>query len=124
LAEREGSQLITGIHGLIFASDADGVRGFFRDVLGFPSVDTGDGWLIFRLPPAELGVHPDGEGGRHQLSLLCDDVQATVAELRAKGVEFTRPIRDEGWGLETWIRLPGGGELSLYQPKHPSPLGS
>jgi len=114
--------VITGVHGLIFTSDAEGVRAFFRDVLGFPSLDTGDGWLIFRLPPAELGVHPDEGDGRHQLSLLCDDVHATVADLEGKGVEFTGPITDEGWGLETWIRLPGGGELSLYEPKHPSPL--
>jgi hypothetical protein len=83
---------------------------------------TGVHGLIFRLPPAELGVHPDEEDGRHQLSLLCDDVHATVAELEGKGVEFTGPISDEGWGLETWIRLPGGGELSLHEPKHPSPL--
>jgi catechol 2,3-dioxygenase-like lactoylglutathione lyase family enzyme len=112
--------MITGVHGLIFSRDAEGVRAFFRDMLGFPSIATGNGWLIFRLPPAELGVHP-GEESAHQLSFLCDDVHATVAELEGKGVEFAKPITDQGWGLETRIRLPGGGELSLYEPKHPSP---
>jgi catechol 2,3-dioxygenase-like lactoylglutathione lyase family enzyme len=115
--------VITGVHGLIVTRDPEGVRAFFRDVLGFPSIDTGDGWLIFRLPPAELGVHPGEEEGTHQLSLLCDDVHATVAELEGKGVEFARPITDQGWGLETWMRLPGGGELSLYQPRHARPPG-
>jgi predicted enzyme related to lactoylglutathione lyase len=113
--------MITGVHALIYTKDADDVRAFFRDVLGFPSVDSGEGWLLFALPPAELGVHPTEEGGHHEMYLMCDDVHATVDELKNKGVEFAQPISDQGWGLVTSIRLPGGGELGLYQPRHPSP---
>jgi catechol 2,3-dioxygenase-like lactoylglutathione lyase family enzyme len=113
--------VITGVHGVVFTSDADGLRAFLRDTLGFPSVDAGGGWLIFALPPAELAAHPADEGGRHQLYLMCDDVHATVAELEAKGVRFTGPVEDEGWGLHTAIELPGGGELGLYEPRHPVP---
>jgi catechol 2,3-dioxygenase-like lactoylglutathione lyase family enzyme len=112
--------MITGVHSTLFTSDADGLRAFFSEVLGFSSVDAGDGWLIFALPPAELGVHPSDEGGRHELYLMCDDVEATVEELTSKGVEFTRPVRDEGFGLMTSFRLPGGGELGLYEPRHPT----
>jgi catechol 2,3-dioxygenase-like lactoylglutathione lyase family enzyme len=113
--------VITGVHAVIFTSDAEGVRAFLRDVLGLSSVDAGGGWLIFALPPAELAAHPAGEGGRHELHLMCDDVHATVEELKGKGVEFTRPISDEGFGLMTALRLPGGGELGLYEPRHPVP---
>jgi predicted enzyme related to lactoylglutathione lyase len=119
-----GPDMITGVHALIFTMDAERDRAFFRDVLEFPSVDAGDGWLIFGLPPAELAAHPAEQGGEHELYLMCDDVDATVAELKAKGVELARPIRDEGFGLVTAIRLPGGGELGLYQPRHPSPLSA
>ncbi len=94
----------------------------FRDVLGLSSVDAGGGWLIFALPPAELAAHPTEEGGHHELYLMCDDIRATVAELKAKGVEFTDEISDEGFGLMTSLRLPGGGELGLYEPRHPTPL--
>jgi catechol 2,3-dioxygenase-like lactoylglutathione lyase family enzyme len=114
--------MITGVHALIYTADAERDRAFFRDVLEFSSVDAGGGWLIFALPPAELAAHPADEGGRHELYLMCDDVQATVAELKAKGVDFAGPINDEGFGLATAIRLPGGGKLGLYQPRHPSPL--
>jgi catechol 2,3-dioxygenase-like lactoylglutathione lyase family enzyme len=117
-----GVTVITGVHALIFTRDADGVRAFFRDVLGFPSVDAGGGWLIFALPPAELGIHPTDEDGHHELYLMCEDIHATVEELTRKGVEFTRPIRDERFGLVTWAKAPGGGELALYEPKHPTPL--
>jgi catechol 2,3-dioxygenase-like lactoylglutathione lyase family enzyme len=113
--------MITGAHAIIFTRDADGVRAFFRDVLGLPSVDAGRGWLIFALPPAELAAHPTDEPGRHELYLMCDDVHATVDELRGKGVEFIRPISDEGFGLVTAIKMPGGGELGLYEPRHPIP---
>jgi catechol 2,3-dioxygenase-like lactoylglutathione lyase family enzyme len=109
--------MITGVHAVVFTPDAEAVRGFFRDVLGFPSVDAGDGGLVFGLPPAEFGVHPDG-GYRHELALMCDDVAATVTELEAKGVELARPLADEGFGLVTAIRMPGGGELMLYEPRH------
>jgi predicted enzyme related to lactoylglutathione lyase len=114
--------MINGVHALIYAKDADKTRAFFRDVLELPSVDAGHGWLIFALPPAELGIHPaDGEQ-RHELYLMCDDVDATVKELKSKGVEFARPIKDEGFGRVTAIKVPGGGELGLYEPRHPTAL--
>jgi hypothetical protein len=93
-------------------------------VLHFSSVDAGGGWLIFALPPAELAAHPTDDDGRHELYLMCDNVYSTVDELEGKGVEFTQPISDEGFGLVTAIRLPGGGELGLYEPRHPTPHGS
>src|SRR5437868_2328598 len=109
---------ISGVHALIYSSEPDQMRAFFRDVLELPSVDAGGGWLIFTLPPAELAAHPAEEGGRHELYLMCDDIQTTIAELEAKGVEFTRPVSDEGFGLLTSLRVPGGGELGLYEPRH------
>lgn len=114
--------MINGVHALIFSKDADAVRAFFRDVLGFTSVDAGGGWLIFALPPAELGIHPADENS-HELYLMCDDLKATVEQLQGKGIEFSRPISDEGFGLVTAAKIPGGGELALYQPKHPTALG-
>jgi len=114
--------VITGAHSIVYSSDADGVRAFFRDVLGLPAVDAGHGWLIFALPPAEVAAHPTDGPGRHELYLMCDDIGATVEELRAKGVEFTGPVEEERWGLVTAIKLPGGVELGLYEPRHPSPL--
>lgn len=114
--------MITGTHAIIYASDADLARAFFRDVLGFPNVDVHDGWLIFRLPPAELGIHPDAgpgaPGGRHELFLMCDDLGQTMAELEAKGAEFASPVTEAGFGIVTSIRIPGAGEVGLYQPKH------
>jgi catechol 2,3-dioxygenase-like lactoylglutathione lyase family enzyme len=118
--------VIAGAHALIYAEDAAATREFFRDVLGLRCVDDGDGWLIFALPPAELGVHPGPgwgkETGHHELFLMCHDVEQTVGELEAKGIEFVSPITDEGWGLATRFRVPGGGEIGLYQPEHASPL--
>jgi catechol 2,3-dioxygenase-like lactoylglutathione lyase family enzyme len=113
--------VITGAHAIVYSTDADADRAFFRDVLGFPSVDAGGGWLIFALPPAELAAHPADAGGRHELYLMCDEIEATVADLQAKGVEFTAPVSDEGFGLLTSLKLPGGGELGLYEPRHPIP---
>src|SRR5262249_58041619 len=103
--------------------DADADRAFFRDVLELPSEDAGHGWLIFALPPAELAPHPADENDRHELYLMCDDIAATVAELSARGAGIAGPVTDEGFGLVTAIRLPGGGQLGLYEPRHPSPLG-
>jgi catechol 2,3-dioxygenase-like lactoylglutathione lyase family enzyme len=119
--------VITGTHAIVYAEDADRARAFFRDVLGLPNVDAGGGWLIFRMPPAELGVHPAGApeapqataAGRHELFLMCDDITATVDELAAKGVEFHSGVSDEGFGLMTTMRIPGGGVLGLYQARHP-----
>jgi catechol 2,3-dioxygenase-like lactoylglutathione lyase family enzyme len=116
--------MINAAHVIIYAEDADATRAFFRDVLGLRHVDAGDNWLIFALPPAELGVHPTGPppgggDGRHELYLMCDDITATIAELTAKGVEFTSPVTDRGWGLVASLRVPGGGELGLYEPRHP-----
>lgn len=116
--------MINGVHAVIFSKDAEGLRAFLGDVLGFPSVDAGGGWLIFELPPAELAAHPTDEDGHHELYLMCEDVAATVDELKRKGVEFTGPITDEGFGLMTAMKVPGGGELGLYEPRHPTPLSS
>jgi predicted enzyme related to lactoylglutathione lyase len=113
--------MITGAHAIVFTDDADGVRAFFKDVLELSSVDAGDGWLIFALPTAELAAHPADNAGHHELYLMCDDIHATVAELESKGVELSRPISDERWGLITAIKMPDGGELALYEPKHPTP---
>ena len=114
--------MITGMHAIVFSPEAEKVRAFFADVLGLSSVDAGGGWLIFALPPAELAVHPaDGES-HHELYLMCDDIRATLSELKDKGVEVARDVSDQGWGLLAAIRLPDGSELSLYEPRHPSPL--
>ena len=119
--------MITGTHAVVYAEDAEKARAFFRDVLELPNVDAHGGWLIFKLPPAELGIHPAGEtgdpntgapSGHHELYLMCDDVEATVADLTAKGVEFTAAIENQGFGLLTRLRVPGAGEVGLYQPRH------
>jgi catechol 2,3-dioxygenase-like lactoylglutathione lyase family enzyme len=116
--------LITGIHAIVYTPDPEGVRAFFRDVLGLRSVDAGNGWPIFALPPAELAAHPADGRGQHQLYLMCDDINTTVDELRGKGVEFSTGISDAGWGLMTTLTLPDGSDLALYEPRHPSPLSS
>jgi catechol 2,3-dioxygenase-like lactoylglutathione lyase family enzyme len=115
--------MINGAHTIIYSRHAEEIREFFRTTLGFRSVDAGGGWHIAALPPAELAVHPaDGEN-RHELYLMCDDINTTVDELKNKGVEFSQPVSDQGWGLLTSIRLPGGGELGLYEPRHPTAIG-
>jgi catechol 2,3-dioxygenase-like lactoylglutathione lyase family enzyme len=112
--------MITGAHTILYSSAAEEIRAFFRDVLEFPSVDAGGGWLIFAMPPAELAVHPTDGPDKHELYLMCDDIEATMAELDAKGVP-SAPVSDQGWGLLTTITLPGGSQLGLYQPRHPIP---
>jgi catechol 2,3-dioxygenase-like lactoylglutathione lyase family enzyme len=145
--------MITAVHTLIYADDAGRARAFLRDVLGWPCVDSGGGWLIFRTGPGEMGVHPtsdegeavtaegssggdadtgdesgggDGDSGawsttqHHEITLMCDDITATVAELRGRGVEFLRGVRDDGFGLTTAFAVPGAGSMMLYEPKHPS----
>jgi catechol 2,3-dioxygenase-like lactoylglutathione lyase family enzyme len=112
--------MVAGVHAILFSQKADELRAFLRDVLELEGVDAGHGWLIFGLPPAELAVHPDEGLTRCELYLMCDDVQATVERLQAKGVEIAQPISDQGWGLLTAIRLPDGSELGIYQPRHPT----
>jgi hypothetical protein len=112
--------VINGAHAILYSADADATRAALREVLGTRSVDAGGGWLILALPPAEVAVHPAGEGGAVELYLMCEDVQATLTALRDKGIEATRPVSDEGWGLLTAIALPGGVEIGLYQPRHPT----
>jgi catechol 2,3-dioxygenase-like lactoylglutathione lyase family enzyme len=109
--------MITGMHAIIYSRDAAADRAFFRDVLGFPSVDAGDGWLIFAAPPSELAFHPAESDGKHEVYLMCDDVKAEVDRLGGEGIECS-PVTDQGWGLLTSIRLPGGGDLGLYEPRH------
>ncbi len=118
--------VITGYHSIVYSEDPVATRAFLRDVLGWPSIDAGGGWLIFKTPPSEVGVHPavSDSGQRwatpphHQCSLMCDDIEATVAELRAKGVEVREEIEDQGFGLVTEIDVPGAGSMMLYQPRH------
>ena len=112
--------MITAVHALVYSKDADAGRRFFRDVLKLKSVDAGDGWLIFALPPTEIAVHPtdDAEAPVATLHFMCDDIEKTVAELRAKGVEILKPVQDQGYGLVTSIRIPGNIEFGLYEPRH------
>jgi hypothetical protein len=112
--------MINGAHAILYSDDADATRAALAKVLGTRSVDAGGGWLIFALPPAEIAVHPAEAGGRAELYLLTDDVAATVTALQAEGIQVTRPISDQGGGLLTAISLPGGVELGLYQPRHPT----
>jgi len=112
--------MITGVHTIIYSPAAEEIRTFFRDVLEFPSVDAGAGWLIFALPPAELAAHPTDGASKHELYLMCDNIEATIDELKRKGVDITGPVSDLGWGLFTTLALPGGSELGLYQPRHPT----
>jgi predicted enzyme related to lactoylglutathione lyase len=110
--------MIGGVHTILYSKNADAVRAFLRDVLEFDSVDAGHGWLIFAAPPGELAVHP-GEGkGYHELYLMCSDIRAVVEKLGKRGVEFTMPVTDRGWGLLTQIKLPDGEPLGLYEPRH------
>ena len=123
--------MIKAVHTLVYSDDPEATRAFLRDVLGWPYVEhpeSGAGWLIFKTGPSEMGVHPTSgtyEGQdysyplHHSISLMCDDIEATVAELKAKGAEFSGEIQDFGFGLATSLELPGAGEILLYQPQHP-----
>jgi catechol 2,3-dioxygenase-like lactoylglutathione lyase family enzyme len=113
--------MIRGMHGMFYSSDPAATRAFFRDVLGFPASDAGDGWLIFNMPEADLGFHPAGEiggapSGTPSLSFYCDDIATTVKELKAKGVEFVGEVANHGYGLVTFFHVPGGFTIQLYQP--------
>lgn len=111
---------ITGAHSIIYSLNAEADRAFFRDVLKFPNVDVGSGWLIFGLPPSEVAVHPSNENDVHELYLMCDDINAFLEEMNGRGVDC-EPVDDQGWGLLSQIKLPGGGKLGVYQPRHPRP---
>ena len=115
--------MISGAHAMLFSADPDADRAFLKDVLEIPCVDSGGGWLIFALPPAEIAVHPTDGAPQQELYLMCDDIEATVAELTGRGVTTEGGISDQGWGLLTTIRLPGGGSLGLYEPRHPVAAG-
>ena len=112
--------MIKGMHGIFFTPEAEEARSFVRDKLGLPHVDAGGGWLIFTVPQAEFAFHP-GDDTHHDISFWCDDVEATRAELQAKGVDFTSPVTDQGFGLVTTFEMPGGIEVMLYEPRHPQP---
>jgi hypothetical protein len=111
--------MIFGAHVIVYSTDAEADRAFFRDVLGYPWVDAGHDWLIFALPPAEVAVHPAEEVVGHDLYLMCDDLPAEMASLAERGVHCSE-VEEARWGTVTKIRLPGGGEVGLYQPKHPT----
>ena len=113
--------MIFGAHVVVYSNDAMADRAFFRETLGFSSVDAGHGWLIFALPPAEVAVHPAEENDRHELYFMCDDLKAEISALGKKGVRCSE-VQEARWGSITKIRLPGGSEVGLYQPKHPSAL--
>jgi catechol 2,3-dioxygenase-like lactoylglutathione lyase family enzyme len=113
--------VITGLHVLVHADDAEAARAFFRDVLGWPHVDAHDGWLIFGTGPSELGVHPtDGGSAHHEISFVCDDIEQTVAELTAKGAAFAGGIESRGFGRTIALEVPGCGRMLLYEPRHPT----
>ena len=111
---------ITGSHSIIYSKDSAADRVFLKDVLKFPNVDVGDGWLIFGLPPSEVAVHPSEKNDVHEFYLMCDDVEALVAELKEREIACD-PIHNLGWGLITQVALPGGGKLGIYQPRHARP---
>jgi catechol 2,3-dioxygenase-like lactoylglutathione lyase family enzyme len=117
-----GGQMICGAHVIVYSKNADADRTFFRDVLGFKSVDAGRGWLIFALPPGEAAVHPSDENDIHELYFMCDDLKAEMASLVEMGIKCSG-VHEERWGSITKMQLPGGGEIGLYQPKHPTALG-
>jgi hypothetical protein len=112
--------MINGVHVILYSTDAEADRVFIRDVLGFAGIDAGSGWLIFKLPPAEIALHPTDGPGKHEFYLMCDDIEKTLAELAAKGVMISEPVNDQRWGLLASIKLPSGSDLSLYQPRHPT----
>jgi catechol 2,3-dioxygenase-like lactoylglutathione lyase family enzyme len=112
-----GESMINGAHVIIYSTDAEADRAFIRDVLGFVHVDAGDGWLIFKLPPAEIAVHPTGGQSQHEFYLMCDDIDATLDTLTANGAEVS-PVTDVRWGLRASVKLPSGSDLPLYQPRH------
>jgi catechol 2,3-dioxygenase-like lactoylglutathione lyase family enzyme len=114
--------MISGAHMIVYSKDAEADRAFFRDVLGFASVDAGHGWLIFAMPPAETAFHPSDANDVHELYFMCEDLKAEMATLAEKGVRCS-DVQEARWGSITKIQLPGGGKVGLYQPKHPTAIG-
>ncbi len=114
--------MISGAHMIVYSKDAEADRAFFRDVLGFASVDAGHGWLIFAMPPAEAAFHPSDANDVHELYFMCEDLKVEMAALAEKGVRCSE-VQEARWGLITKIQLPGGGKVGLYQPKHPTAIG-
>lgn len=112
--------MITGAHAIIYSTDPQADRAFLREVLGFPHVDAGEGWLIFGLPPAELAVHPSDQNDRHELFLICDDIQVFIHKMAQHSIKYSQ-IQNQSWGQITYITLPGGGQLGVYQPAHARP---
>ncbi len=112
--------MIKGMHGLFYTPEAEAARTFIQEKLGFENVDSGDGWLIFKVPSAEFGIHP-GSDTHHEISFWCDNIEETVKTLQGKGVIFKTPVKDQGFGLVTTFELPGGVEILLYEPKHTQP---
>jgi hypothetical protein len=112
--------MITGAHSIIYSTDSEADRAFFQNVLKLPSVDVGDGWLIFGLPPSEVAVHPSEKNGTHELYLICNDVEAFTTEMERRGISCD-PVSDQGWGLLTSVTLPGGGKLGVYEARHARP---
>ncbi|MEV6654831.1 VOC family protein [Streptomyces sp. NPDC051219] len=111
--------MFSGAHVILYSTDADADRTFLKDTLGFAHVDADDGWLIFKLPPAEVAVHPTEGPPQHELYLMCDDIEQVLAQLSARGTEIAQPLSDQGWGRLATVRLPSGAELPLYEPRHP-----
>ncbi|WP_433331077.1 VOC family protein [Spirillospora sp. CA-294931] len=112
--------MINGAHVILYSADAEADRAFVRDVLGFPHVDAGNGWLIFKLPPAELAAHPTDGEPKHVFTLMCDDLDGTLGDLSAKGVTISQPASEAGWGRLATVRLPSGADLAIYEPHHPT----
>src|SRR3989442_5734791 len=112
--------MIIGAHSIIYSTDPEADRAFLRDVFKLTNVDAGGGWLIFGLPPAEVAVHPSAKNGRHELYLMCDDVEGFIAEMKQRNIACG-PVQSQGWGMLTQVTLPGGGKLGIYQPRHAQP---
>ena len=113
--------MISGAHAILYSTNANADRAFLRDVFGLPHVDAGEGWLIFGLPPSEVAVHPSEENDQHELYLIVDDIQVFTAEMGKRGIDCG-PLQEMGWGILTQMRLPGGGKLGVYQPRHARPV--
>jgi catechol 2,3-dioxygenase-like lactoylglutathione lyase family enzyme len=114
--------MIKGMHAMFYSSEAEALRAFLRDKLGMGATDVGEGWLIFDAPEADLGVHPtegkDPPSGTADISFYCDDIAATVSEMKSRGVEFVHDVEDHGYGLVTHFKVPGGFKIQLYQPRY------